>query len=82
MPCICQCPILKLFTRCLTSRLASDIFEEERELARQREELAEKARAEQRAVVLKLIAANFAELKKGRDDFERELSEVHSMCIF
>ena len=82
MPCIRQYSFFNLVTWCLSSCFASDIFEEERELARQREELAEKARAEQRAVVIKLIAANFAELKKGRDDFEKELSEVVSMCIF
>jgi len=57
-------------------RVFKDIFEEERELARQREELAEQARAEQRAGQQKQIAASFAQIKKGRDDFEREVREA------
>jgi hypothetical protein len=39
--------------------IPADIFEEERELARQREELANKARAEQKAAALKVVNANF-----------------------
>lgn len=57
-------------------RVFKDIFEEERELARQREELAQQARAEQRAGELKLIAVSFSQLKKGRDDMEREVREA------
>lgn len=57
-------------------KIFKDIFEEERELARQREEIAEKARAQQRAEVLKLIAANFEALQKGRDDLAREVGEA------
>lgn len=57
-------------------KVFKDIFEEERELARQREEIAEKARAQQRAEVLKLIAANFEALQKGRDDLAREVGEA------
>ena len=57
-------------------RVFKDIFEEERELARQRDEAAEKARAEARAGVLKLVDLNFKEIKKGRDDFKREIGEA------
>ena len=39
--------------------IPADIFEEERELARQREEFANKARAEQKAAALKVVNANF-----------------------
>ena len=34
------------------------------------------ARAQQRAEVLKLIAANFEALQKGRDDLAREVGEA------
>jgi len=57
-------------------RVFKDIFEEERELARQREEIAEKARAEQRVAVLKAVATNFEALKKGRNDLAKEVEEA------
>lgn len=57
-------------------KVYKDIFEEERELAQQRDEAAEKARAEARAGVLKLVDLNFKEIKKGRNDFKREIGEA------
>jgi hypothetical protein len=32
-------------------------------------------------VVFKQVAANFAELKKGRDDMAREIGQVLCMCV-
>jgi septal ring factor EnvC (AmiA/AmiB activator) len=59
-------------------RVYKDIFEEERELARQRDEAAEKERREKQQAEFKALHGQFAAIQKGTNDFERDIKELLS----
>lgn len=56
-------------------KVYKDIFEEERELARLRDEAAEKERKEKLAGEFKAMHGQFTVIQKGKNDLERDIKE-------
>eukprot|EP00287_Rhodomonas_sp_CCMP768_P008509 CAMPEP_0196730644 /NCGR_PEP_ID=MMETSP1091-20130531/10652_1 /TAXON_ID=302021 /ORGANISM="Rhodomonas sp., Strain CCMP768" /LENGTH=267 /DNA_ID=CAMNT_0042073691 /DNA_START=12 /DNA_END=815 /DNA_ORIENTATION=+ len=57
-------------------KVYKDIFEEERELARQRDEAAEKERKEKLQGEFKALHGQFSAIQKGKGDLERDVKEI------
>jgi hypothetical protein len=59
-------------------RVFKNILEEEQELAKQQAEIARKARQEKLDEEVKIVRGQFAVIKKGRNDMEKELLDAIS----